>query len=98
MPWCVAGRIFCNLKGLSAVQGDRVRFYIMSLGDEVRMKRPTASLSMLTAGMEKHSEHLNFVGQLQLCRPRMLFPPTLYLHPERDCGSPQTSNPSCPQS
>ena len=31
-----AGRIFCNLKGLSAVQGDNVRFYIMALGDEVR--------------------------------------------------------------
>lgn len=31
-----AGRIYCNLKGLNAKQGERVRLYVMSLGTEAR--------------------------------------------------------------
>ena len=31
-----AGRLFCNLKGLNAKQGDRLRVHVMSLGSQVR--------------------------------------------------------------
>ena len=31
-----AGRLFCNLKGLDAKQGDRLRIHVMTLGSQVR--------------------------------------------------------------
>ena len=44
--FCTAGRIFCNLKGLTANQGDNVRFYVMALGDEVRVRVSTACVPL----------------------------------------------------
>jgi len=56
MPTCYvecAGRLFCNLKGLNAKQGDRLRIHVMSLGSQVRL----IPLLPCTARPPKHALH-----------------------------------------
>ena len=44
-----AGRLFCNLHGLDAEQGDRLRVYVMTLGSTVR-RGPAPLLMHCVAG------------------------------------------------
>ncbi len=65
---CAAGYMYCNLPGLEAREGQRIRIYYMSLGSEVDLHTPSLAgasqvrptiirrdLAHLVCGQQAHS-------------------------------------------
>jgi hypothetical protein len=58
----VSGRLACNLEGLRAARGERVRFHLLGLGAELDMHTPQAHGNMLGVGGGGAASHVAALG------------------------------------